>query len=171
MVSEITTKLIHQNATKSPLGWIAAAGFVKANPGVGLSTMRVLGSYAIVYLLDGSGRYTDANGLELDVRAGDAIFFFPELAHSYRPDRNETWDEFYMVFDGPIFDLWREESLINAREPIHHLQPVDYWLKRFESILEGENLPGQERSLSQIAKLQQVLADIIAHRKTEAHGR
>lgn len=162
---DITTKLIHQNATKSPLGWVAAAGFVKANPGVGLNNMRVLGSYALVYLLDGRGQYTDANGLELDVRAGDALFLFPELAHRYGPGRDDTWDEFYMVFDGPVFDLWREESLINAREPLHHLMPTDYWLRRFQSVLEGENLPGQEQSLSQVAKLQQVLADILAHEK------
>ena len=46
----------------SPLGTIRLAAFLKNSLGIGRERLRIYGSYALVYLLAGSGRYRDANG-------------------------------------------------------------------------------------------------------------
>jgi hypothetical protein len=91
----------------SPLGTIRLAAFLKNSLGTGRERLRIYGSYALVYLLAGSGHYRDANGNARAVAAGDLIWVYPDLGHEYGPWKGERWDEFFVVFDGPIFDLWR----------------------------------------------------------------
>jgi AraC-like DNA-binding protein len=119
--------------------------------------MRILGSYALVYIMHGSGRYIDARGANQKVTAGDLIQIFPDIAHSYGPMPGETWDEIYIVFDGPVFDLWRSNGLLDESRAICRLTPIDYWLRRIESIATAEEglLP-----LIAICRLQDLLAEI-----------
>src|ERR1041384_629905 len=95
----------------TPLGQIIASGMIVNSPGVPADTMRVFGNYALVYLLEGSGRYQDGNGFRQKVRAGDVLILFPEIPHSYGPGSGEFWNEFYTVFTGAAFDLWRKVGL------------------------------------------------------------
>ena len=48
------------NVSGSRLGRIQLSGLLRNSHGVSADPMRVLGSYAAVYLLDGSGRYVEA---------------------------------------------------------------------------------------------------------------
>lgn len=70
--------------------------------------MRVLGSYAVAYVLAGAGTYTAAQGIEASLTPGDLIVALPEIPHIYRPELEEFWSEIFIVFDGPVFDLWRD---------------------------------------------------------------
>jgi AraC-like DNA-binding protein len=97
--------------------------------------MRVFGSYALVYLLEGSGIYFDANRHKQRIEAGDLLVLFPDLAHSYCPQRGDCWSELFIVFDGPVFDLWRTTGMLNSEQPVHRLTPVTTWLDRFRSLL------------------------------------
>ena len=146
------------NVSGSRLGRIQLSGLLRNSHGVSADPMRVLGSYAAVYLLDGSGRYVDANGVSRAVRAGDLILLFPELAHGYGPERASGWTEFYLVFDGLIFDLWRSERLLDPARPIRHLEPIDHWLRRFQSVLGAPRRPGLA-PLLEVCRLQLVLGD------------
>ena len=84
--------------------------------------MRVFGQRALVLLVAGAGRYRDANGLRRDVTAGAAILVFPALAHRYGPQAGQKWDEIYLCFDGPIFDVWEREKMWDASRPIARLE-------------------------------------------------
>lgn len=75
--------------------------------------MRVLGSYALVYVVGGGGEYSDARGTRRQVSEGDLIWVFPDIPHAYGPARGGRWDEIYLVFDGPVFDLWRQRGLLD----------------------------------------------------------
>jgi hypothetical protein len=63
------------------LGTIRLAAFLKNSLGTGRERLRIYGSYAIVYLLAGSGHYRDANGNARAVAAGDLIWVYPDLGH------------------------------------------------------------------------------------------
>jgi len=124
-------------------------------------TMRVFGKYAIIYLVDGEGRFEDSLGYTTAIRPGDLMFVFPEIGHRYGPQSHQTWNEFYLVFEGPIFDLWRQSGLLNPDRPVHHVEPVDYWLDRFESVLGAPREPGYSPPLLEVCRLQTALAEAL----------
>ncbi|MGH2562306.1 MAG: helix-turn-helix domain-containing protein [Thermomicrobiales bacterium] len=146
---------------RSPLGTISLAGFNRHSVGVPKRPMRVFGSFAIVYVVDGQAHYEDANGLTLLLEAGDLLVVFPELPHTYYPPESSHWSELYFVFDGPVFDLWRTTGLLDPHKPILHLEPVDLWLNHFESILGAPHRPGFAPSLVEVSRLQLVLSEAL----------
>lgn len=119
--------------------------------------MRILGKYALVYLLDGDGTYRDADGRKCAVRPGDLILLFPELAHCYGPEDGGVWSEIYLVFSGPVFDLWHRAGMLLSDFPVAHLEPVAFWQKQLESVVPKSTSSGDQ--LSAICRLQCLLAD------------
>lgn len=129
----IETQLFFSNDATTPLGRLRVAGLIKHSAGVRGPVMRVLGSYALVYVLEGSGAYYDALHREYRVQAGDLLVIFPDIGHVYGPGAGEHWSEWYCVFDGPVFDLWQRAGLLNPDRPLYHLEPVEEWRDRFEA--------------------------------------
>jgi|ERR1051326_4226577 AraC-like DNA-binding protein len=152
---------IFQNAVRSPLGRITQAGFSVMEAGAPLMPMRILGSYAFVYTLDGLGQYLDVRGVQQDLVPGDLILVFPELGHRYGARESHSWKEFWIVCDGPVFDLWRKRDVIDPAKPICHVEPVDYWLRRLQDVVAGRVPVDAKQSVAQLCKLQQVLADAL----------
>lgn len=158
-MAEKPQRFVAQHAAVSTLGGIQLSG-MDAHRGPGMmNPMRLLGNYAIVYVFNGSGRFMDELGRDLPVTAGDLILLFPDIAHSYGATKD--WSEFFLVFNGPVFDLWRTQGLLNPDEPIIHLEPVDHWLRRFESVIGGSREPGWAPPLLEVCRLQQVLSEAI----------
>ena len=156
------TRFHHRHASQSVLGRVTGAGLIRNKTFLFEHwKMRVLGSYAIVYLIDGGGRYEDSAGQSRLVVPGDLILVFPDLPHRYGPTKGQRWDEFYLVFDGPLFDLWRQKGLLDDQRPLFNLQPVDHWLGRFESVLGAPRQPGFSPPLLEVCRLQQVLGEAL----------
>ncbi|HEU5098546.1 MAG TPA: AraC family transcriptional regulator [Roseiflexaceae bacterium] len=163
----IETQLLFRNDARTPLGRLTMAGFIRDSAGAGGAGLRVLGSYAIVYLLEGSGRYQDASGFDQRLRAGDLLLIFPELGHRYGPGDGERWNEFYLVFDGPVFDLWRQAGLLSPAQPIQRLEPVDDWLARLEDTLRAPRPLTVAGRMSEISRFLTLLTDIFAPNSLE----
>lgn len=153
--------VLARTTATSPLGSISQAGFVHNVPGLSAYPLRELDSYALVYLLAGDIRYRDATGRTLMVRAGDLILLFPELAHTYGPDGMSQWTALYFVFEGPVFDLWRSLRLLDPGQPVRHLDPIEYWVQQFESVLEAPHLPDLALPLLEVCRLQLVLGEAL----------
>jgi AraC-like DNA-binding protein len=148
-------------ASGSPLGRIAEAGYVRHGPGGGLRSWRLFGRYALVYLLDGSGHYADTRGVRLALVPGDLVVVRPDLGHVYGATAaaESHWHEYYLAFDGPVFDLWaRSGLLLDAAPPIRHLEPIDTWLRRFVNLVDASATGGP---LQETCRLQQLLSDIL----------
>jgi AraC-like DNA-binding protein len=158
----IQTRLLFHNDARTPLGRLTMAGFIRDSAGAGGTAMRVLGSYAIVYLLEGSGRYQDTNRREQRVGAGDLLLIFPELGHRYGPGIGERWSEFYVVFDGPVFDTWRQVGLLSPTQPVQHAEPIDDWLARLEDALRDPRPLTVAGRTSEISRFLLVLTDMVA---------
>lgn len=145
--------------TPPHFGRITQVGLLRHGQGSSAS-MRVIDSYALAYSLDGVAHYRDANGIARDLRPGDALLVFPELPHRYGPQAGERWSEFYLVFDGPAFDLWRENGLLDPFRPVLHCEPTDYWLQRLESVPDAPRQPGG--ALVEACRLLLLLAEMSA---------
>lgn len=95
---------------------------------------RTLDSLSMTYILRGRGSFLDPAGSH-EVRAGDLILLFPGVPHAYGPPPGERWDEISVFFGGPVFDAWRQPGLLDPARPVRRLDPVDYWLERFQDTL------------------------------------
>lgn len=129
------TRLLFSDETNSPPGRVSIAGYLQSVRGAARRPSRVLGNYALVYLLDGGGSFRDQTHGVRRVQPGDLLLLFPEIAHAYGPGVREAWSEFFVVFDGPVFDLWRQIGILNPAEPVRHVEPVAHWLGRMEKSL------------------------------------
>jgi len=145
-------------------GRITQVGLLRDSTGH-MQSYRVIDSYALVYTLDGIAHYQDEEGTVRDIRPGDVILVFPQMRHKYGPGPDEHWSEFYLVFDGPVFDLWKQQKLIELAQPIFHCEPVDYWLKRLEAVTSAPRQPGGE--ISEACRLQEVLAEMLTASKLQ----
>jgi AraC-like DNA-binding protein len=156
MPLEMRPHIVLQTAKGSSIGRITLAGLLRDHIGVPEKPVRMLGSYALVYLLRGKGKFSSANGIRRTLVPGDLLTVFPDIPHWYGPSQGSVWDEFYIVFSGEVFDLWRTTGLLNPAKPVRHLEPLDYWLRRLEEVVVGE-----KDSLQQVCSLQHVLAEAL----------
>ena len=160
-IVEIPTGRVFHSAIPSPLGSITWAGrhldqdFSKAMP------LRRWDIYSAVYVLKGHGRFQDEAGLNLPLKPGDLILMFPRHGYRYHGNKNEPWSEFFVQFRGPIFSLWAREGLLNRKQPIHHLEPIDHWWSRLEATIKPMTLPEPAQSLKRVCLLQEFLVDAV----------
>jgi AraC-like DNA-binding protein len=145
----------------SPLGTIWLASLVENGSGSGRGRLRQYPSYALVCLLDGRGYYRDSNGVTKDVVPGDLIWVSPCVAHDYGPLPEHFWDEFFVVFDGPIFDLWESEKMFAALPSVQHLEAAHLWVERLRKICQTSTRT-PNGSITAIIELQAVLSDLLA---------
>ncbi len=148
-----------RNMAVSPIGGVRIACFVKNGAGV-LTPKRVLPHFTLVFVLRGGGRYEDETGLELSVNPGDAIVVLPGVEHWYGPPRGETWDELYLVFEGSVFDLWRQEGCFDTSKPVIPLHPTDYWLDRIKQTIGDSNEGDPIKMMAEAMRMQSLLMDI-----------
>ncbi len=148
-------------AEPATFGRITRAGLIRDSIGtLGQRPMRVLDSFALVYALDGRARYEDGRGIARDIRPGDLILLFPDLPHLYGPPPKARWSEFYLVFDGPVFDLMLARGVLDPSRPVRHLEPVHDWLVRLESVTATPRRPGG--TLLEASRLVGLLAELLA---------
>jgi AraC-like DNA-binding protein len=158
---QVTPGLLARNLTRSPVGGVSMAGCQVNSRGVSDTPMRILGSYALVYLLAGEGFYVDARRPRVPVRAGDLIVVLPDVPHAYGPAVGVRWDEVYLVFDGAVFDAWRAGGLLSEAGPRHHLQPLAYWHQRFLAAAGTIGDTGPAAGLASACRVQQLLTDVL----------
>lgn len=120
--------------------------------------MRVLGSYALVYIVNGRCEFGDERGLRRTVSAGDAFLLFPDVAHFYDPGEGEPWDDIWLVFNGAPFDAWRAAGVLDPADPVWRVEPVAYWRQRVAEVLTGTT--GAGASLVEVTRLMNLLAEM-----------
>jgi AraC-like DNA-binding protein len=156
----VKTYALAQPAVSS-LGTIRLASLIENGSGSGKGRLRQYPSYALVCLLDGHGYYRDSNGVTNDVVPGDLIWVSPSVGHDYGPSQEHFWNEFFVVFDGPIFDLWESKKMFAALPPVQHLEAAHLWVERLRKICQTSTRT-PNGSITAIIELQSVLSDLLA---------
>lgn len=127
-----------------------------------LQPRRVFGHFALVLLTQGQGFFIAAGHSRAAVRAGDILVLFPDLWHSYGPEPGESWQEHFLVFDGPVFDLWRQTGRLDPSRPIIRTGDPDTWDRRFGGARLKAGTADPAAGLIEVCRLQQILADLYA---------
>lgn len=142
----------------SPVGRVTLAGRLTESRGLPERPMRVLGSYAAVYVVAGGGRFLDGQGHRAEVGAGDLLLLHPEIPHTYGPRPGGRWSEIFLVFDGPVFDLWRAHRLLDPARPVVRLEPPQRWAGEFARLLDDVQQSRPRSGLRVVCRVQEVLA-------------
>lgn len=96
---------------------------------------RIIDEFTLVYLVKGEGTFMSVSCPETKIHKGDAFFIHPNEWHSYQPNKETGWDEYFVAFQGEYFNnLLR--NIINLDNPILHIGINDQIVKQFEEMLE-----------------------------------
>jgi len=114
------------------LGGVRLAGRAEDWRGVPLGRPRRYDAYALMYVLAGSGRYRDAVH-DVALAAGDLVSVVPGHPHWYGPVGGRTWDELFVVFEGPVFELAAASGLLDVTRPVRRVAPGPLWAHRLDS--------------------------------------
>lgn len=97
--------------------------------------------------------------------AGDAILVSPGVEHWYGPAAGDNWDEFYLVFEGPVFNLWRDRGCLDEVGAVIPLRPMDFWRDRILQLIGQKRASTQSELIGEAVGLQSLLADIAKARE------
>jgi AraC-like DNA-binding protein len=128
--------------------------------------MRPSIHFLLVLTLEGEADYADSTGVRAVMRPGTLMWACPGVDQSYGPRPGVRWSEFYMWFDGPIFEAWQAQGFPGRQTRMLALSSPDYWMQRLrEIVLPSAQMKG-ESHLALLCRFQQVLADALQFSET-----
>ena len=152
---------VRRNFIRTDAGALYFGGYIPSSQGILNKEMRVLGKYALVFLISGGGIYTDTNGFYGEVKAGDLIFITPTLGHKYGPQKDQTWEEYYFVFDGILFDDLYSHKILSEEKPIGSLSPIPFWTSKIKALMEKYYVSNTNSTFSLLTEIQFLMASAI----------
>ena len=82
---------------------------------------RVLEEYQLLYITEGRGKFycqTLGRSKPLQVESGMMFLLFPGEWHSYHPDRQTGWKEYWIGFNGHFVDNLIERGFFSKDRPV-----------------------------------------------------
>lgn len=82
---------------------------------------RVLNEYQLVYITEGSGSFESAHQERIQIKPGMAFLLFPGEWHTYRPDINVGWTQYWIGFKGPNMDEKVRQKFFDKSSPVFNV--------------------------------------------------
>ena len=82
---------------------------------------RMLNEYQLVFCSKGSGVFRTKTAGEMSVKAGDMMMVFPQERHTYHPNEETGWKEYWIGFRGPNIDTRVHNGFFSTESPLFHL--------------------------------------------------
>lgn len=79
---------------------------------------RTLREYQLLYITKGKGVFSSESTPERTIEKGSLIALFPGQWHTYSPDTETGWNEYYIGFDGSIADLLIKNNFLSKEEQV-----------------------------------------------------
>lgn len=79
---------------------------------------RVLSEYQLLYISKGKGSFCSDTIKKRNIHKGQFIILFPGQWHTYCPDLETGWNEYYIGFEGEIFDRIVQQGFISKENQI-----------------------------------------------------
>ena len=118
-------------------------------------TGRILNEYQLVYITKGSGYFSSQSCKMQKINAGTMILLFPGEWHSYYPDSETGWDEYWVGFKGSYIDDRVANRFLVREQPLHNIGISSGIVSLYEEILQ---LASAEK-----AGCQQMMSSIVLH--------
>lgn len=116
---------------------------------------RVLKEYQLIYISKGGGYFESRSCKRQQIKAGTVILLFPNEWHTYEPDKETGWFEYWVGFDGIHIDNRVKNGFFSPRSPIFHLGFNPSIISMYEDIA---NLAQEERT-----GYQQLISSIVLY--------
>ena len=113
---------------------VNSAGFQEIAPGMNypprnhpsryvftVGSGRVLEEYQLLYITEGKGRFsceTLGRNKSIQVESGMMFLLFPREWHSYHPDKQTGWKEYWIGFNGSFMDNLIEKKFFSKDRPV-----------------------------------------------------
>lgn len=78
---------------------------------------RVLSEFQFVYISKGKGSFSSGT-IKKEVKKGEILVLFPGQWHSYHPNAETGWNEYYIGFEGPYIESLVKSGFISPQKPI-----------------------------------------------------
>lgn len=117
---------------------------------------RVLQEYQLLYIVKGRGRFRSA-GLPhpVPVTQGSLMLLFPGEWHSYRPQEDTGWKEYWIGFESAQMDAWVRDGFFSKTKPVWQTGLHSDLVELYEDAIRTASF--------QQAGFQQRLGGIVAH--------
>ena len=117
---------------------------------------RVLDEYQLLYITKGQGVFRSATLQHPQViRQGTLFLLFPGEWHSYRPDINTGWEEYWIGFKGSQMENWVQNGFFSPKDPI--------WQVGLKSDIVDLYKDAIETAAGQKSGFQQRLGGLVTH--------
>jgi AraC-like DNA-binding protein len=116
---------------------------------------RILKEYQLVYITQGSGYFSSQSCKFQKISAGTMILLFPGEWHSYYPDSETGWEEYWVGFRGVHIDKRVENGFFTKAIPLHTIGLSASIIDLYEEIME---VATKEHS-----GYQQMISSIVLH--------
>ncbi|MBO4935608.1 MAG: AraC family transcriptional regulator [Alistipes sp.] len=111
VVTTVGTQTIEPNACYPAMQHPETYDFIPQNG-------RILDEFQIVYITEGSGYFESHSIPRQTVEAGTAILLFPGEQHSYAPNQQQGWCEFWIGFRGKQVEQLLSSEFLTPREAL-----------------------------------------------------
>ena len=145
---------------RTRLGTVLVAGRIAQGRGLPAGSTRRHPAWGLTFLTAGTGRYRDARH-DAAIGAGTLVLVFPGHPHWYGADRG-GWDEHFVVFEGPLFDLARQRGALSPARPLVRDLPVVRWGHRLAAFGERRRPTSVGARDAEAAELLAILLDAAA---------
>jgi AraC-like DNA-binding protein len=133
-VMESRVGCYHRPEANLGTGAIIGAGRVVRKAGT--CRDRTLTCYAVIYLDGGAGWFSDATTPRCEIGPGTAVLLRPGIAHGYGPHPNRTWNEWWIMMQGSLFDHLIGSGVFSHQHPIWHPGVHPELIAGFQQILD-----------------------------------
>mgnify|MGYP000983713071 CR=1 FL=1 len=82
---------------------------------------RVLDEYQLLYITQGKGEFSSDSHRRTEIKSGNMFLLFPGEWHSYQPNIETGWDEYWIGFNGINIDARIQHGFFNKENPIFNV--------------------------------------------------
>lgn len=82
---------------------------------------RIINEYQLIYIVEGEGTLTTTTAGRMNLKGGDAFLLFPGEWHTYEPDIDKGWKEYWIGFRGGDIDGKTRVGFFTKETPIYKI--------------------------------------------------
>lgn len=116
---------------------------------------RVLSEYQLLYIVEGQGTVSTSTSGKHLIKKGDMCMIFPGEWHTYAPDPDTGWKEYWIGFNGANIDNRVNSGFFSKEQPIYNIGYNDSVINLY--------LDAIQVAKNQEKYFQQLLAGIVNH--------
>ena len=97
---------------------------------------RVLPEFQIIYIIRGEGFFKSKAVGKKQIKEGTILLLFPGVWHTYAPNFNTGWKEYWICFNGTQPQKFRQHKILSPANPVLEIGFNETLLQLYHQILE-----------------------------------